>query len=287
MTTTCYECHHVETPNRMFTAGKTYPVIGMQGNCDEVMDDLGCVRCLLPACDGSARFIIRNDRRPGEWHSTPRYALFRPVPPPRRYAMTHPSILRLYDADGHKFYDSGEPSAMPVLVDTLRERNYRTDGTMLELVKRVQSMAREDATLLAAAPADRSPNTEMQPIARLLFTDPPQKSGRYGVLHRGMVAKDAFFNTGDIDRIPVGWSQMPHFGPTHWLDFPAGQMGTMDEKHPRWPQSEDPHLTEAREYQCKLAQARKASERERRTSLIIMTLLVLGLLGMAARDLLA
>jgi len=49
--------------------------------------------------------------------------------------------------------------------------------------------------------------------------DFPEKTGRYIVSHSGRMASDAYFTANEGDtHYPVGWSQMPQFGPTHWLD---------------------------------------------------------------------
>lgn len=51
--------------------------------------------------------------------------------------------------------------------------------------------------------------------------DVPEKTGRYVVLHRGMIAGDAYYTACEGDtHYPVGWSQYPSFMPTHWLDAP-------------------------------------------------------------------
>lgn len=52
-----------------------------------------------------------------------------------------------------------------------------------------------------------------------LIDDFPEKTGRYVVAHRGKIASDAYFTAKEGDtHYPFGWSQMPQFGPTHWLD---------------------------------------------------------------------
>lgn len=51
--------------------------------------------------------------------------------------------------------------------------------------------------------------------------DVPEKSGRYVVLHKGMIAADAYYNAEPDSRYPAGWSQYPKFLPTHWLDAPG------------------------------------------------------------------
>lgn len=54
-----------------------------------------------------------------------------------------------------------------------------------------------------------------------LLSDVPEKSDRYIVAHAGQIGGSAFFtaNAGDTS-FPIGWSQMPDFSPTHWLDGP-------------------------------------------------------------------
>lgn len=62
------------------------------------------------------------------------------------------------------------------------------------------------------------------------MTEPPTKTGRYAVLHRGQVVKDAFYWTPEdvadkekypdpAGRLRAGWQQLPHWGPTHWIDL--------------------------------------------------------------------
>lgn len=56
---------------------------------------------------------------------------------------------------------------------------------------------------------------------RDMINDPPRESGRYIVTHPGKVGGDAYYTAREGDtHYPVGWSQLPHFGPTVWLDGP-------------------------------------------------------------------
>ena len=50
------------------------------------------------------------------------------------------------------------------------------------------------------------------------MTRAPKKSGRYIVKHRGQSGGDAYFNAGELTSVPIGWSQLPAHGVTHWLD---------------------------------------------------------------------
>lgn len=55
--------------------------------------------------------------------------------------------------------------------------------------------------------------------------DAPDKTGRYIVAHAGMVGGDAYFTAKEGDtHYPVGWSQVPHWKPTHWLDCDRSTM---------------------------------------------------------------
>jgi hypothetical protein len=57
---------------------------------------------------------------------------------------------------------------------------------------------------------------------RSMVNDPPSKTGRYVVAHRGGVGGDAFYTAREGDtHLSQGWSQVPPFGPTHWLDGPT------------------------------------------------------------------
>jgi hypothetical protein len=60
-------------------------------------------------------------------------------------------------------------------------------------------------------------------VARLRrLDDVPEKTGRYVVLHRGMTAGHAYYTAKEGDtQYPVGWSQLPNFNPSHWLDAPC------------------------------------------------------------------
>lgn len=62
-------------------------------------------------------------------------------------------------------------------------------------------------------------------VARLrLLNDPPKATGRYVVMHRGMIAGHAYYTAQEGDtHYQVGWSQLPDFNPTHWLDAPDMQ----------------------------------------------------------------
>jgi hypothetical protein len=58
------------------------------------------------------------------------------------------------------------------------------------------------------------------------MTNPPNKSGRYAVAHRGLTIGNAYYNAKKGDtHMPIGWSQLPDWGPTHWLnsDYKIGE----------------------------------------------------------------
>lgn len=74
-----------------------------------------------------------------------------------------------------------------------------------------------------ALPKTKTGETETIPESNFrwrLMKDNPPKTGRYIVCHRGRTGGDAFFvaRAGEAGELPVGWSQMPDFGPTHWID---------------------------------------------------------------------
>lgn len=57
------------------------------------------------------------------------------------------------------------------------------------------------------------------------MTDPPARTGRYAVCHRGGIAGHAFYvhpdDAGRVLHLDPGWNQVPDFGPTHWCPTPA------------------------------------------------------------------
>ena len=77
---------------------------------------------------------------------------------------------------------------------------------------------------------------------RSMVLDPPQKSGRYAVGHRGRIFGDAVFiaegfnfgPAGSQQRAPSGWSQVPDFQPNLWLDTNY-EMGPLNDATPRMP----------------------------------------------------
>lgn len=69
------------------------------------------------------------------------------------------------------------------------------------------------------------------------MTDSPSKSGRYIVKHRGQIGGHAWYTAkvGDT-HYPVGWEQIPEFGPTHWLDETRSKEIPLDDDSKRfWP----------------------------------------------------
>ena len=62
------------------------------------------------------------------------------------------------------------------------------------------------------------------------MTEPPTKTGRYAVLHRGHIVGHAFYFTPEDvankelypdpgNNLRAGWQQLPNWGPTHWIDL--------------------------------------------------------------------
>lgn len=64
-----------------------------------------------------------------------------------------------------------------------------------------------------------------------LMTDFPEKTGRYCVGHRGQIFSDAYYVKGENEtHYPVGWHQLPQFGPTHWLDDDYEMEGELENR---------------------------------------------------------
>ncbi len=60
---------------------------------------------------------------------------------------------------------------------------------------------------------------------RSMVDDPPEMTGRYCVGHGGATFGDAYYTARDGDtHYPVGWSQVPRFWPTFWVDFGTGDL---------------------------------------------------------------
>lgn len=101
-----------------------------------------------------------------------------------------------------------------------------TDGahTIARMAKHVdpRRLTAVNVTPLYAAPVP--PSQGEVPRWRCM-DDAPDKTGRYIVAHAGMVGGDAYFTAKEGDtHYPVGWSQVPHWKPTHWLDCDRSTM---------------------------------------------------------------
>lgn len=54
---------------------------------------------------------------------------------------------------------------------------------------------------------------------RCMVDDPPKKTGRFCVAHKGQEFGSAYYTAKKGDtHYPVGWSQVPNFRPNAWLD---------------------------------------------------------------------
>lgn len=96
-----------------------------------------------------------------------------------------------------------------VLTECLKDTKQRGDHAVIKMCA--------DAITRAA---EELPETQVLVRWRKL-DDVPVKTGRYAVGHAGGIVGHAYYTakTGET-RYPVGWAQMPDFGPTHWIDPP-------------------------------------------------------------------
>jgi hypothetical protein len=52
-----------------------------------------------------------------------------------------------------------------------------------------------------------------------MVEDPPKKTGRYCVAHRGLTFGHAYYTAKEGEtHYTVGWAQVPEFWPNAWLD---------------------------------------------------------------------
>lgn len=87
-------------------------------------------------------------------------------------------------------------------------------------ILRMTGLSRSDAEWVERRLAPELVGDEAKSPWRIIGIDRPLESGRYIVSHAGGVGGSAYYTAHEGDTgYPVGWSQMPSFQPTHWLDM--------------------------------------------------------------------
>lgn len=138
--------------------------------------------------------------------------------------MNNDLIKRLRDALEAEAAPVGEREAFPTVKDCMRRAGYEDyHGRLAFTVGQFDRLVAllSDRAIAAHQRAQQPQSAEAMAVWRSMEDDPPKKTGRYCVGHRGNFFGHAYYTArvGDT-HYPVGWNQVPKWRPSHWLDVP-------------------------------------------------------------------